>query len=162
YTSTLAPTVTLVDSGELILAARTLGVAHPPGFPLYVLLAHLATLVPIGSIAMRVNFASALFAALASAIATMVALEAIAGARLSDSSRQKAERAKKGKKAPTQVNDGALTLAVPCIVTGLLLAFSRTLWAYATIAEVYTLNSLLILLIFLLMFRWRRTPPARP
>src|SRR5262249_35027114 len=93
---------------------------------------------------------------------TMVALEAIAGARLSDSSRQKAERAKKGKKAPTQVNDGALTLAVPCIVTGLLLAFSRTLWAYATIAEVYTLNSLLILLIFLLMFRWRRTPPARP
>ncbi|HLF82731.1 MAG TPA: DUF2723 domain-containing protein, partial [Blastocatellia bacterium] len=39
YTRTLAPTVTLVDSGELIVAARSLGVAHPPGFPLYVLLA---------------------------------------------------------------------------------------------------------------------------
>ncbi|HSE36675.1 MAG TPA: DUF2723 domain-containing protein, partial [Blastocatellia bacterium] len=39
---------------------------------------------------------------------------------------------------------------------GLLLAFSRTLWAYATIAEVYTLTSLLILIVFLLMFRWRR------
>jgi len=39
YTWTLAPTVTLVDSGELIVAARSLGVAHPPGFPLYVLLA---------------------------------------------------------------------------------------------------------------------------
>jgi tetratricopeptide (TPR) repeat protein len=47
-------------------------------------------------------------------------------------------------------------LVVSCVVSGLLLAFSRTLWAYATIAEVYTLNSLLILIIFLLMFRWRR------
>jgi hypothetical protein len=28
YTYTLAPTVTLVDSGELIVAARSLGVAH--------------------------------------------------------------------------------------------------------------------------------------
>ena len=32
---TLAPTVTLVDSGELIVAARFLGVAYPPGFPSY-------------------------------------------------------------------------------------------------------------------------------
>lgn len=46
YGSTLAPTVTLVDSGELIVAAWNLGVAHPPGFPLYVLLAHAATRVP--------------------------------------------------------------------------------------------------------------------
>src|SRR5436305_10621903 len=62
YISTLAPTVTLVDSGELMLAAHTLGVAHPPGFPLYVLLAHIFTWLPIGSVATRVNFASAMFA----------------------------------------------------------------------------------------------------
>ncbi|HEY6332560.1 MAG TPA: DUF2723 domain-containing protein, partial [Blastocatellia bacterium] len=66
YLKTLAPTVTLVDSGELIVAARWLGVAHPPGFPLYVLLAHLATLLPFGNVAQRVNFASAFFAAIAS------------------------------------------------------------------------------------------------
>ena len=51
YGWTLAPTVTLVDSGELIVAAHSLGVAHPPGFPLYVLLAHLATWVPLGNVA---------------------------------------------------------------------------------------------------------------
>ena len=51
YSQTLAPTVTLVDSGELIVAARFLGVAHPPGFPLYLMLAHLGSLVPIGNIA---------------------------------------------------------------------------------------------------------------
>src|SRR5437867_12613500 len=75
YSWTLAPTVTLVDSGELIIAARSLGVAHPPGFPLYLMLAHLASLVPIGSVAQRVNFASGLFAALACGILTLVVAE---------------------------------------------------------------------------------------
>src|SRR5205085_8360732 len=32
----------------------------------------------------------------------------------------------------------------------------RTLWSYATIAEVYTLNTLLILIVLFLMVRWRR------
>src|SRR5262249_49127116 len=75
YAATLAPTVTLVDSGELIFAAKTLGVAHPPGFPLYVLLAHVFTWLPLGSAAARVNFASALFAALAAAMLTLVVAE---------------------------------------------------------------------------------------
>ncbi len=77
YFWTLAPTVTLVDSGELIVAARFLGVAHPPGFPLYVMLAHLASLLPIGNIAARINFASAFFAALACAMLTLVVAELI-------------------------------------------------------------------------------------
>jgi len=75
YSRTLAPTVTLVDSGELIVAARFLGVAHPPGFPLYLILAHLFSLIPIGSIAFRINFASAFFAALASGLLTLVTAE---------------------------------------------------------------------------------------
>src|SRR4029078_1774398 len=52
YVWTLAPTVTLVDSGELIVAARSLGVAHPPGFPFYVLLANAATRLPFGNVAL--------------------------------------------------------------------------------------------------------------
>lgn len=173
YACTLAPTVTLVDSGELIVAARNLGVAHPPGFPLYVLLAHLATLVPIGNVAVRVNCASALFAALASSVVTLVVIEAMITERLpvlANQARKKSERGKSGKKgrrtgaSGTQlqnesVGQGPLVLVVSCLsclTAGLLLAFSRTLWGYATIAEVYTLNTLLILVVFLLMFRWRR------
>jgi len=38
YVKTLAPTVSFFDSGELISAVHSLGVAHPPGYPLYVLL----------------------------------------------------------------------------------------------------------------------------
>ena len=39
YTLTLAPTVTLEDSGELVVAADYLGVPHPPGYPIWTLLA---------------------------------------------------------------------------------------------------------------------------
>src|ERR1043166_3860417 len=53
YSWTLAPTVTLTDSGELIVVARDLGIAHPPGVPLWIILAHLASRVPFGNVAMR-------------------------------------------------------------------------------------------------------------
>lgn len=59
YVRTLAPTVAGGDSGELITVAYTLGVTHPPGYPLYTILAKLFTLLPIGSIAWRVNLFSA-------------------------------------------------------------------------------------------------------
>src|SRR6476620_5238381 len=77
YISTLAPTVTLVDSGELIVAARFLGGARLLGFQLYLMLTHLFSLIPIGSGAVRVNFASAFFAALACAMLGLVVAEMI-------------------------------------------------------------------------------------
>jgi tetratricopeptide (TPR) repeat protein len=175
YACTLAPTVTLVDSGELITAVRTLGVAHPPGFPLYVLLAHVATLFPIGSVAARVNFASAFFAALAASMLTLVVAEMmLIGAHAQGEKKKpqqktpqpKTRRDKKTRKSiakPASPVEGEMSQRLrwsialaPCLVAGLLFAFSRTLWAYATITEVYTLNTLLILTIFFLMFRWRR------
>nr|MBA3658161.1 DUF2723 domain-containing protein [Gemmatimonadales bacterium] len=64
YTLTLAPSVTFWDAGEFIAAAKTLGIPHPPGTPLFVMIAHVwALLVPIGEYAARTNFLSALFSA---------------------------------------------------------------------------------------------------
>jgi len=138
----------LVDSGELIVAARLLGVAHPPGFPLYVLLAHAATWLPLGNIAQRVNFASALFGALA------VAAFALAVAQVPQVAPR---RTATKKRTATAVDGGDGTNAmVSVVVASLLLAFSRTLWSYATLAEVYTLNALLIVLVIVLMLQWRR------
>ena len=59
YLLTLCPSVPGGDSGELISAAHNCAVAHPPGFPIYTLVAKLFTFVPIGSIAWRVNLFSA-------------------------------------------------------------------------------------------------------
>ena len=56
YLVTLAPSVTGEDSGELIGAAYSLGVPHPPGYPVWTLLAHAFTWIPVGSIGWRVNF----------------------------------------------------------------------------------------------------------
>lgn len=68
YATTAAPDVLAADSGELQVVAAQLGVAHPPGFPLYVMLAHLATRLPVGSPAYQVNLLSAVFAALTVAV----------------------------------------------------------------------------------------------
>src|SRR5512134_1552661 len=110
YSLTLAPTVTLVDSGELIVAAHGLGVAHPPGFPLYVLLGHAASRIPAGNVAQRVNALSGLCAALAAGLLVLVTWRALA------------DRTARG--APAT----GWPAAVPVLVPGLLLAFSRTAW----------------------------------
>ncbi|HZR05702.1 MAG TPA: DUF2723 domain-containing protein [Candidatus Udaeobacter sp.] len=155
YSWTLAPTVTLTDSGELIVVARSLGIAHPPGVPLWIILAHLASLVPFGNVAVRINFSSALFAALACAMLTLAVAELTTTASyLARSKRRK--RAVQRSKTAEEPRFARLLLAAPALGAGLLMAFSRTLWSYATITEVYALNTLLILVIFFLMLRWRR------
>jgi hypothetical protein len=65
YLLTLAPSVTFFDSGEFITAVASLGTAHSPGYPLFVNYAKPFTFLPFGSIAFRVNLATAISAALA-------------------------------------------------------------------------------------------------
>jgi tetratricopeptide (TPR) repeat protein len=155
YTFTLAPTVTLVDSGELILAASGPGVAHPPGFPLWVMLAYLASLLPFGNVAVRINFSSALFAALACATLTLVIAELVITASFSVTSKPTSRAAPQSRKREDLAGERFFMFA-PMIAAGLLMAFSRTLWSYATVTEVYALNALLILVVFFLMIGWRR------
>jgi tetratricopeptide (TPR) repeat protein len=155
YSCTLAPTVTLTDSGELIVVARGLGIAHPPGVPLWIILAHLASLLPFGNVAQRINFSSALFAALACAMLTLAVAELIiTGSYLAASKRRK--RSAQQSKKSEELGVARLMVAAPALGAGSLMAVSRTLWSYATITEVYALNTLLILVIFFLMLRWRR------
>src|SRR6266436_3837491 len=59
YLNTLTPSIVGGDTGELITVACKLGVAHPPGYPLFTMLAKLFTFIPFGSIAWRVNLLSA-------------------------------------------------------------------------------------------------------
>src|SRR5574341_2066128 len=65
YFATLAPTTAFWDTSEYIAAAKVLGIPHPPGNPLFVLLAHTFGLLPLAaSYAARIN----LFAAVTSAL----------------------------------------------------------------------------------------------
>lgn len=111
FVLTLAPTLTWAhaggDGGDLISAAYTLGIAHPPGYPTYVLLGKLFTLLPVGGVAYRLN--------------VMSAVGAIVAAGALYTSLVKAAR----------VRPGAAFVAALC------LGWSALVWSQAVIAEVY-------------------------
>src|SRR5712691_622108 len=65
YLVTLAPSTAMWDTSEYITAAYTLGLPHPPGNPLFVLIGRVFAILPIAnSIAVRIN----IFAAVCSAV----------------------------------------------------------------------------------------------
>ncbi len=74
YTRTLLPGMAFGDWGEMQTVPHVLGVAHPTGYPTYILLSWLAQLVPIGSIAFRANFLSALLVSGALAVTVAILL----------------------------------------------------------------------------------------
>ncbi len=65
YAFTAPRTVTLEDDGLFILAALDAGVAHPPGYPLFVFLGHLFSKLPVGEPALRLHLMSGLLGAAA-------------------------------------------------------------------------------------------------
>src|SRR5438876_4084817 len=68
YVLTLAPTTQFWDASEYITAAHALGIPHPPGHPLFVILAHAWGLLPLGvDYARRINLLAAATSAAAAA-----------------------------------------------------------------------------------------------
>jgi hypothetical protein len=64
YIRTLAPSLLFGDSAEFQTIAYTLGIGHPTGYPIYIVLAKFFTFLPVGDVAYRVNLFSAFCAAL--------------------------------------------------------------------------------------------------
>src|ERR1044071_1888432 len=74
YIATVAPTTAFWDASEYIAAARTLGIPHPPGNPLFVILAHTYGLLPLAKdYAARINLFAATTSAGAAAFWFLVA-----------------------------------------------------------------------------------------
>jgi Flp pilus assembly protein TadD len=137
YLLTLTLSCPFWDSGEFIATSYVLGIPHPPGTPLYVLIGRLFSLLPIGQIATRINFISALASSLTVLFTYIVIVDL-------------ARRMRRG--AETWLDTwitvgGALTGA-------LFLAFSRTFWDNAIEAEVYALSSLVMILTVWLVLKW--------
>lgn len=140
YLASLAPSITWAqgssDSGELVTAAYYLGVAHPTGYPAFVLLGWLFSHLPIGeNIAFRVNLLSAVAASVAVTLLALLALRV-------------------GRHWPTPA--GAMGAAAGA----LLLAFSPMFWSQAVVTEVYALNALFVLLLLLIQESRLRDPGA--
>ena len=143
YALTLSPTINFLDSGELTTVAWTLGIAHPPGYPLYTLISSAFIHLPLGDPAWRMNALSAVFAALAVGLFyTLVATTAPARPAAVNSSAPE-ERGGWG------VRSGALTAAG-------LVATSLTFWNWATQAKMYTLHFAFVAALFGLALHARR------
>jgi len=131
YVITLAPTVTLWDAGEFITAAKVLGVPHPPGTPLFVLLGNVwGGIIRVDGYAWRLNLMSACFSAAGAGCLFLVAQRLLAGA------------------APWLSSGGAAAAAI-------LSAFAFTEWQNSNETEVYAVATFSIAAICWLCLRWR-------
>ncbi len=74
YLRTLLPGMAFDDWGELQSVPHVLGIAHPTGYPTYILTAWLFELLPFGSIAFRANLLAAVCVAVALAAMTSTTL----------------------------------------------------------------------------------------
>ncbi|MBP8949204.1 MAG: DUF2723 domain-containing protein, partial [Candidatus Promineofilum sp.] len=75
YLLTMSSAVGQADTFEFQVVAPQLGIAHPTGYPLYLLLGKLFSLLPLGTVAWRLNFASAVYGTLAAVVVFRLALD---------------------------------------------------------------------------------------
>jgi hypothetical protein len=118
----------------LIAAAAVLGVAHPTGYPTYLLLVHLFQQLPVGSLALRAHLFSAV-AAIGAALCVAATVRALPG---------------------SEGRAGLVAGGVAALWFGL----SPVFWSQAVVAEVYTLNALCMGLLVWWLARQHTEPPV--
>ena len=128
YLVTQAPGLYYTDSGELAAAAAVWGVAHPTGYPLFTLIAHVWTMLPFPSVIKGLNILAALLVAATASVLTVFIRDLLV-------------RTAPDLDPRSRTNIGA--------AAALLWAFSPTVWAQSTAIEVYSLNTLLFSLALL-------------
>ena len=148
YFCTLGPSVGLEDSGELATAGAHLGVPHPPGYPFWTLCSWVfckvfsfVTYMGHPTPAWAISLCSAVFGAFAAGCTAMLICRSAHDVVGSD--------------------DGSGTdwLCFGGGVGGALaFSFSPVEWSQSTIVEIYSLNALFLMWVFLLSYRWMRRP----
>jgi len=139
YSTTIAPSLSWgfnnygIDSGELLSAAKTLGIPHPPGYPTYTLLLHLySNIVQIGDLAFRGNTFSTLNASITVLIIYFII-----------------------KKSCTllEITKTRIETIICATIGSVIITTAPLFWANSLITEVYTLNTVFVSLLILLSLK---------
>jgi tetratricopeptide (TPR) repeat protein len=138
YAVTLCPTIYWEDSAAFCAVHSLLGIPHSPGFPVYVLLGRIFTMLPFAGFAFCSNLMSAFWGSAALTVLFFLILETHNQAG---------------------IQEGLSRLASTVAV--LVFAFSSSFWLQTVRAEVYTLNLFLSLTSILLLLRWRQAASIR-
>lgn len=138
YILTLSPTVVFWDVGEFCAAAFLMQVPHPPGAPLFLLIARVFSMFPISpDIAVRMHFISALASALTVMFLYLISVRFMTMWR--------------GKPESTYER---VAVYGSSIIGALSLTFSKTFWFNAVEAEVYGLSMFFVSVVLWLALRW--------
>lgn len=151
YFLTLAPDLTLEDSGELAVGSFYAGVPHPPGYPVWTIFSWLFTvLVPVSNIAYRVALSSAFAGALSCGLIALMVSRGSSMILESIGSLKNIERQKEN------------WLCLVCgFAAGLCYGFNGYFWSQSVIVEVYTFGVLSFCLVLCLLLRWMYAPHQR-
>ena len=144
YVATLQPEVPFWDCGEFSAAASWQQVPHPPGAPLWLLVARMFHMIPIGNPGWRLNLVSAFSAALTVMLVYLIGVQLV-------------ERWRARTRTGGEVSTSSMlaTFGGP-FIGALVFAWSDTNWFNAVESEVYAAGNLLIALLIWLMMRWDR------
>ncbi len=140
YLYSIAPTASFWDCGELIACSYILGIPHPPGTPLFVMLGRIFSLIPLArEIAFRVNFLTAFFGAISCALIYLIVFKLISLQKSTQSLRQRF----------------SFIPHIAGIAGAFSLAFAFSFWDNCVEAEVYTPCVVAALLVLYLALIWR-------
>lgn len=137
YLQTLAPSVTFFDSGEFLTAIYSMGSAHSPGYPTFITFARPFLFIPFGSVAYRVNMATAVAGALACLAAYLLTRRIIRSL------------------SPDETLHGRLRAEFASLAASLAFAFSPRLWLQSNHDKPYPLVAFVAAMVFMLLLSWR-------
>ena len=138
YYDTMAPSVSYWDCGEFIAVSYTLGVPHPPGSPLFLLLGRIASLLPFSDdIAFRVNLLSPLVSAFAIFFLYLIIVQVINNWR---------------GKLESKID--SLIVFGSALIGSLTFAFTDSHWFNAVEAEVYAFSTFFTAIVVWLILLW--------
>src|SRR3989441_12568296 len=151
YYLTLAPELTLEDSGELATGSFYAGIPHPPGYPVWTIYTWLWTvLVPFKNVAWRVALGEATGGALAAGLLGLLV------SRGSSLLMEGIEELKQ----MTGRWESAICM-VSGFVAGMLIGFNGFMWSQSVIVEVYAFSVASFMVVLLCLLRWIYAPHQR-
>ncbi len=138
YFMTMSPTVSFWDCGEFIATSYTLGVPHPPGSPLYLIIGRIFSMLPFNDdIAFRVNIISPIVSAIAVMLLYLIIVKFAASWRGGINNKSDAVIAFGG-----------------ALVGSLTFAFTDSHWFNAVEAEVYAMSTFFTVIVAWLILHW--------
>ncbi len=152
YFLTLAPELTLEDSGELCTGAFYAGIPHPPGYPFWTIYAWFWTaILPVGNVAWRVEVGEATAAAMACGL---VALMVSRGSSMLMESIEEL-------KSLTGKWENAICV-VSGIVSGIMLGLGGVVWSESVAINRISLFGLpWMMVVMVCLLRWIYAPHQR-